>query len=47
MDEEEQIFSSQAEREKLDAPIENNAVTRRKGGGRPLGNVTFKSSPKR
>ena len=44
-DEEEQIFSSRAEREKLDAPIENSAVIRRKSGGRPLGNVTFKTSP--
>lgn len=46
-DEEEQIFSSLAGRKTLDAPIENSAVTRQKSGGRPLGNVTFKPSPKR
>ena len=46
-DEEEQIFTSLAGRKKLDAPIENSAVTKQKSGGRPLGNVTFKPSPKR
>ena len=46
-DEKEQIFTSLAGRKKLDAPIENSAVTKQKSGGRPLGNVTFKPSPKR